>query len=107
MAPGTRLGVYQKLATRAGGEVISSDQRTRSIFVRNHKMVSVHFKNGPTPWRFVARRGLAALISAGEPVPGATADPLHWPGSHSQRTWPSRFFTRRHETKSDDGFFER
>ena len=26
MAPGTQLGVYQKLATRAGGEVVSSDQ---------------------------------------------------------------------------------
>jgi len=26
MAPGTQLGVYQKLSTRAGGEVISSDQ---------------------------------------------------------------------------------
>jgi prepilin-type N-terminal cleavage/methylation domain-containing protein/prepilin-type processing-associated H-X9-DG protein len=26
MAPGTQLGVYQKLATRAGGEVISADQ---------------------------------------------------------------------------------
>jgi prepilin-type N-terminal cleavage/methylation domain-containing protein/prepilin-type processing-associated H-X9-DG protein len=26
MAPGTQLGVYQKLATRAGGEVVGSDQ---------------------------------------------------------------------------------
>ena len=26
MAPGTQIGVYQKLSTRAGGEVISSDQ---------------------------------------------------------------------------------
>jgi prepilin-type processing-associated H-X9-DG protein len=25
MAPGTQMGVYQKLTTRAGGEVISSD----------------------------------------------------------------------------------
>ena len=26
LVPGTQLGVYQKLSTRAGGEVISSDQ---------------------------------------------------------------------------------
>ena len=26
LAPGTQMGVYQKLSTRAGGEVISSDQ---------------------------------------------------------------------------------
>jgi prepilin-type N-terminal cleavage/methylation domain-containing protein/prepilin-type processing-associated H-X9-DG protein len=26
MAPGTQLGVYQKLATRAGGDIVSSDQ---------------------------------------------------------------------------------
>jgi len=26
MAPGTQFGVYQKLSTRAGGEVISADQ---------------------------------------------------------------------------------
>jgi hypothetical protein len=26
LAPGTRMGVYQKLSTRNGGEVVSSDQ---------------------------------------------------------------------------------
>ncbi|HKI20083.1 MAG TPA: prepilin-type cleavage/methylation domain-containing protein, partial [Isosphaeraceae bacterium] len=26
LAPGTQMGVYQKLSTRASGEVISSDQ---------------------------------------------------------------------------------